>query len=211
MKDWPLFLAVVACSSAPSVEGTVGGEEVKLIDGFFFVGTWGSVSWGGEDYQVWLFGLPDACTSIAALQEGAFRLTDPEALAALWSETMPADYWEIQLGLHFPTGGFEIFDDGFAGGLAPGELPSQDDNSVSGLLYHYTEPLNAAWFSGESDVGLQAFATDGGQLDWEISDQGQRLRGVFVTDTVAVATGEPSGDVEISFDVAPCPALDVQR
>jgi hypothetical protein len=205
MKHWPLFLPVVGCSAAPSVAGTVGGEEIELIDGFFFAGTWSGVSFGGEDYQVWLSGLPDACSTIAALQEQALRLTDPEALAALWSATVPPDYWEIQLGLHFPTGGFEFFDDGFL--EAPG-VEYRSDNWVSGTLYHYTEPLDAAWFSGESDAGLEAFTTTGGRLDWELRDEGQRLRGLFVTDTVAVATGEPAGAVEISFDVAPCPALD---
>lgn len=162
-------------------------------------------TFGADDLlTITLSSLPASCDAERAFRDGTVDAETPEAIAAVWADTYPPAFTEIELGARVPGGTWPARGAAWTG-LAWDAFPEQN-NVVFGVLTQHLALRDADWWAGEvddPDAVERVFYTDGGLVKWGGVSPQVRVSGRFVTGVVDDA-GSAIGDTEIRFDATIC-------
>ena len=191
-----------------SISGEVDGGEVALRSGYFAQDA-GAFEGGDGVILVVLSSIDDICAADTDFRSQAEDAADPSELGALWQQTFPPDFWNVQLVLRAadpsePQAKKTLIGIGWDAAI------DQDDRAY-GTLTHYTAGLDEAYWSAasagaddSSEGYFEEWYTDGGTLEIRRHKPDEKIAGTFPTSVVAPADGEDAGEIEISFRVERC-------
>lgn len=203
MRAAKVFLPVVVLASACStvdVKGEIDGEtppiEVSMFleDGDAF----------GQDglMAIVLSSEPNACRLYEYFLDqtiaGGWR-----GYTIGWQKTFPDNFWQVSLVLR--TSSFDGTLEGQTfSGLTWDALPEQTGQAY-GRVVHYVQhprpdsPDNTDWFV--------EYLSNGGSLEIDKHEPGERLKGTFTAPFVDPTDGSARGEIDLKFDARVCPNI----
>jgi hypothetical protein len=197
-------LLMTGCGSR--IKGTIDGEKVDIQSAFFVQFEDLFSDTGDGVIAVYLASIEDGCDVFTDIYEDLDFIQQPEEAADAWADAFPEEWWSVQLVLQVsdPTDEEDVEAGEYEG--VDWDEPLEDDEEVAGVISHYTDHLDAQYFSELSMRDLDQYFTDGGDLAVSRFTSEDTIRGRFET-TVVDDQGDDEGEITIHFDAIWCDDL----
>lgn len=197
----PLLLTL-GCTS---VSGEIDGDELPITAGFYLEQ---EDYYGDEGLLVVFLNSADIdCEAMTELLDALDDADDADEQVEIWEETLPEDFWEMQLWMRV-----EDPDDD----LAETELDGvgwrdslDDDGDAAALSRHYTDhPTENSftwwgWITGEAADYYDLSRSSGGEGKVSGYKPGEHMHDPATTE-MQDDDGDDEGEVTISFSVDRC-------
>lgn len=206
-----LLPALAAC--AGHVEGSIGGEEIPPLDGFFYQEP-GAGMGGTSAVHVHLWSEPDACDRVAAYIRATAEVSDWSSmsdddlamLADAADEHLPDDYWEMLVSFFVPDLEARL------GGTSYDGLETLATGSPELLAHatHHVQGYDEAFYDGtgaRSDY-FTSWVNRGGSLDIRGHRPGKKVSGSLTTSWIRNGSADEDGETTLSFSVKRCIAVE---
>lgn len=213
MRPLGLMAMAAGCSHGLSVKGEIDGHEIALASGYF-VQQDDLAANGNGAFLVVLSSLDDACALDVQFGSDTEEADDAAVFAEAWQAAMPDDFWLVRLTLQVGDPEDALDDVAFDG--VPWNDVTNEPGEVTGTVFHYTAPLDEAYWEAEELEGpaveledyVETWYTDGGELEVTKHVVNESLRGVFRTDAATIDDGDTAGRIEIGFSVDRCTEME---
>lgn len=200
-------LAAAGCTNV--ITGEVDGLSIPAMQSAFYIEAEDGYPSAdqGEDQGViivWMSTEEDACTTVADVLEAQDETDDAEELARIWSDAYPEDFWEATVVLRVAD-----VNESEAGSTFEGtswDATNEEAGEAFASVTHYLQRLDADFFSDAEDFDQyqDLYYTDGGRLEVDLHEPGDRIGGAFETQAADWDDGDGQGDVTVHFDAERC-------